>query len=137
MTMGVETFEPDASKWDAWSPEEVARLLSGIEAPWYVAGGWAIDLFLRGQRRPHADLEIAVPNDRFREVAKALASFELFVISGRDEARALENASDELDRTHQTWAGSPRRAAGGWMSSANRRRMTPGSSVATVGSGFR
>ena len=41
------------SKWDAWRPEEVARRLTGVDAPWYVAAGWAIDLFLGGQRREH------------------------------------------------------------------------------------
>jgi hypothetical protein len=28
--------------------------------PWYVAGGWAVDLFLGRQTRPHQDIEVAV-----------------------------------------------------------------------------
>src|SRR5688572_2029872 len=46
-------FHPDVSKWDAWRPEEVSRVLSRVEAPWCVVAGWAIDLFLGGQRREH------------------------------------------------------------------------------------
>ncbi|HEY8655865.1 MAG TPA: hypothetical protein VIM23_05110, partial [Gaiellaceae bacterium] len=61
-------MEPDLELWDAWRPEAVARRLAGVRAPWYVAAGWAIELFLGGQRREHEDLEIAVPNDRFDEV---------------------------------------------------------------------
>ena len=41
-------FEPDVSKWDARRPEEAARLFAQVEAPWYVAAGWAIDLCLGG-----------------------------------------------------------------------------------------
>ena len=34
--------------------------------PWYVAAGWALDLFLGGGHREHEDLEIAVPNSALR-----------------------------------------------------------------------
>ena len=30
---------PDLSRWAPWRPEEVAQLLVGVAAPWYVAGG--------------------------------------------------------------------------------------------------
>jgi hypothetical protein len=58
-------FEPDLTLWDAWRPEQVSALLAGVQAPWYVAAGWAIELFLGQERREHEDLEIAVPRDRF------------------------------------------------------------------------
>ena len=98
---------PDVSRWDAWAPARVARLLAGVEVPWYVAAGWAIDLFLGGQRREHEDLEIAVPNERIDEVAEALGRFELFVITGPGEATPLADARDRLDDTHQTWVREP------------------------------
>ncbi|HEU0113240.1 MAG TPA: hypothetical protein VFQ80_01105 [Thermomicrobiales bacterium] len=43
-------FDPDAAAWDAWRPDEIGRLLAGVQAPWRVAGGWALDLFLGEQR---------------------------------------------------------------------------------------
>ena len=64
-------FEPDLSLWDAWRPEEVAARLAGVQAPWCVAAGWAIDLFLGEERREHEDLEIAVPRERFAEIAES------------------------------------------------------------------
>jgi hypothetical protein len=76
--------------------------------PWYVAAGWAIDLFLGGQRREHEDLEIAVPNARFDEVAAAFPELDFFVITGPHEATALSEAQDRLEATHQTWAREPR-----------------------------
>lgn len=98
---------PDVSCWDAWRPEEVTGLFADLDVPWYVAAGWAIDLFHGRQRREHEDLEIAVPNDRFEEVAERLAGFELFVITAPYEATPLVGARDRLEETHQTWVREP------------------------------
>jgi hypothetical protein len=103
-------FEPVLTLWDAWQPADVARLLAGVRAPWYVAGGWAIDLFLGGQRREHGDLEIAVPRDRFAEIATALGEYELLVPVGGAGAGLvwpLEQAGELLDAHHQTWVREP------------------------------
>jgi hypothetical protein len=105
-------IESDVSKWDAWRPERVASLLAGVEAPWYVAGGWAIDLFVGEQRREHEDLEIAVPNSRFDEFLPSLNGLEVFVITGPDEATRIEFARDRLEETHQTWVREP--SSGRW-----------------------
>jgi hypothetical protein len=105
----VQPFEPDISKWQAWRPDDVAGLLARVEAPWYVAAGWAIDLFLGGGYRAHDDLEIAVPQDRFQSVVEALAGFELFVVGTprQDLVSPLEQARHALEATHQTWVREP------------------------------
>lgn len=38
----------------------VADVMEGFRRPWWIAGGWAIDLFLDRQTRDHEDVEIAV-----------------------------------------------------------------------------
>jgi hypothetical protein len=96
-------LELDLDNWDAWRPDQVEALLRGVDAPWYVAAGWAIDLFLGGQRREHEDLELAVPSDRFGEVAMALAGMEIFVVVGPGLVKPLAEAEDALEDTHQTW----------------------------------
>jgi hypothetical protein len=112
----LRTHDLADDRWDAWHPAEAARLLEGVAAPWYVAAGWAIDLFLGGQRREHGDLEIAVPADRFAEVAHALAAFELFVPgkdeAGRETAWPYASAGEQLKTHHQTWVREP--ATGLW-----------------------
>ena len=104
-------FEPDLSLWDAWRPEQVAALLAGVEAPWYVAAGWAIDLFLGEESREHEDLEIAVPRARFPEIAARLAGFELFVpdsdLTDPGLVWPFAQAPKELDANHQTWVRDP------------------------------
>jgi aminoglycoside-2''-adenylyltransferase len=99
----VTAVAPDVSKWDSWRPEEVASLLHGVRAPWYVAGGWAIDLFLGEERRVHKDLEIGVPAARFAEFADVLRRFDIFVILSPHEALPVALARDRLATTHQTW----------------------------------
>jgi Aminoglycoside-2''-adenylyltransferase len=85
----------------------VARRLEGVEAPWYVAAGWAIDLFLGGDHREHEDLELAVPNARFDEIVGAFPELDFFVITGPHEATPLAEARDRLEETHQTWVREP------------------------------
>ena len=38
----------------------MAEVLTELDRPWYVAGGWAIDLYLQKRRRNHKDVDIAV-----------------------------------------------------------------------------
>jgi hypothetical protein len=101
---------PDDAEWDAWTPQEVARRLAGVDAPWAVSAGWAIDLFLGG-RREHDDLEIAVPADRFDEIATALEELEFHVVT-RGVAAPLAEAGDLMKTVHQTWGLD--RAANAW-----------------------
>ena len=44
----------------AFLPKEAAQLLARMPARWWVAGGWAIDLWLGRQTRDHEDLDIAI-----------------------------------------------------------------------------
>ena len=106
-----EALEPlalDLDAWDAWTPAEAARHLADLTAPWYVAAGWALDLFLGAQTREHDDLEIGVPAHRFAEVRAALGEFELFVVG---DGRAWPMTDSSLALHRQTWlrerAGSP------------------------------
>ncbi|MGW4897840.1 nucleotidyltransferase domain-containing protein [Kitasatospora sp. NPDC004240] len=105
---GVGITEDEAvARWrDAWTPERVAGRLSGLSAPWCVAGGWAIDLFrgelLPGVRtRPHSDLEIAVPAACFPEVRARFPELAVDVVA---QGRLWEDAGPEvMALTHQTW----------------------------------
>jgi len=108
MTMTVADFD----RWDALHPAEAAELLRGLDVPWYVAAGWAIDLFHGEERREHEDLEIAVPNARFDEVAALLNDFDVFVITAPYEATPLSEAAERMEDTHQTWVRDP--ASGRW-----------------------
>jgi hypothetical protein len=103
----MTTFKPDVADWESWRPVQVAEVLADVDLPWYVAAGWAIDLFLGGDFREHSDLEVAVPNSRFDELAEVLAPYDVAVITGPWEATPLAEARDRLWDTHQTWVRDP------------------------------
>lgn len=105
---GLSPTEIEAldAKWSSsWTPGEVADRLSGIEAPWYVAAGWALDLFRGTQTRAHGDIEIAIPAARFPEVRECFPEYVFYAAgSGRPLAHATPEA---LAETHQTWLHDP------------------------------
>jgi hypothetical protein len=108
----AESFDPDVDAWDAWRPEEVSARLANGRAPWHVAGGWALDLFLGYQRRAHEDIEIEVPHGRFDQVVAALTGYEFFVVAN-DRVWPLAQAGSLLATHHQTWVRE--QATGHWQ----------------------
>jgi aminoglycoside-2''-adenylyltransferase len=50
----------DLGPWLPLTVVQTAELLAGLRAQWWIAGGWAIDLFLGRQTRPHADTDVLV-----------------------------------------------------------------------------
>jgi Aminoglycoside-2''-adenylyltransferase len=46
--------------WEPIRPEETVELLSGFPRPWWICGGWALDLFLDRETRRHDDLDVAL-----------------------------------------------------------------------------
>jgi GNAT superfamily N-acetyltransferase len=79
--------------WEAWAPSEVAQRMSTVAAPWYVAAGWALELFTGDAARGHDDLEIAVPAVRFGEVMTAFPGFDWYVV-GDGQQRLLPRSDD-------------------------------------------
>jgi hypothetical protein len=99
----VEALE---ARWaGCWTPYEVARRLADIMVPWYVAAGWALDLFRGEQSREHHDIEIGVPAGRFEEIRERFAEFTFDAVG---DARIWESATPQiLSATHQTWLRDP------------------------------
>jgi hypothetical protein len=96
--------EVDDPPWDPWHPDEVAQLLAGVAAPWYVAGGWALDLFRGRQTRHHGDLEIGVPAPDFGAIRAALAGYGFWVAG---DGRLWPLDSPAFDVMFQTWVSEP------------------------------
>jgi hypothetical protein len=99
-------IEALGARWSSsWTPSDVARRLDGIATPWYVAAGWALDLFHGRQTREHGDIEIAIPAATFPTVRNR---FPGYVFDAADSGRIWEDATpDVLAATHQTWLRDP------------------------------
>jgi len=55
----------------------VAELMSTFRPRWYLCGGWAVDAWLGGQTRDHADVDIAVFQDDQHAIFDHLAGWQL------------------------------------------------------------
>jgi RimJ/RimL family protein N-acetyltransferase len=58
-TMSDEAFDRLYGPWEPLTIDEVAELLRGFDAPWWIVGGHAIDAFTEVAREHH-DIDIAV-----------------------------------------------------------------------------
>ncbi|MEU4427137.1 hypothetical protein AB0F81_41485 [Actinoplanes sp. NPDC024001] len=107
---GIEVLPGDLdaleSRWaDCWKPGDVARRLAGTSVPWYVAAGWALDLFRGEQTRAHHDIEIGVPAGRFPEIRDRFPEFAFDAIG---TGRIWQSPTAQvLDATWQTWLREP------------------------------
>ena len=45
--------------WSRVAPRQLATALRGVTHPWWVAGGWSIELFTTTAAREHADIDIS------------------------------------------------------------------------------
>jgi hypothetical protein len=50
----------DLWEWEPFDPLGLAHVLAGIEAPWWLAGGWALELALDLPSRRHKDVDVAL-----------------------------------------------------------------------------
>ena len=44
--------------WEPLTPPAVARKFDGVTAPWWIAGGYAIELFVGKPLRTHGDIDV-------------------------------------------------------------------------------
>jgi hypothetical protein len=93
---------PGNDAWAPWHPNEAVKRLAGARVSWCVVGGWALDLWLRQQTRPHHDLEIAVLRRDFAPLRAHLTCFKCFVAAG-GSVSALPAHSSPGPLQHQIW----------------------------------
>jgi hypothetical protein len=97
---------PGVEAWRPWSPRELADRLDGVKAPWCVAGGWALDLWLGRETRTHEDIEIATPRSQFAAIRTVFDDYELFT-AGAGELVYLPRGQEPPPHRHQTWVLDP------------------------------
>src|SRR5215217_6159976 len=50
----------DLWTWEDFDPSRLSSLMRSFDAPWWVAGGRALDLWMGRQTRAHQDVDVAV-----------------------------------------------------------------------------
>jgi len=72
-----------------------------LSIPWWIASGWAIDLYLRRQTRAHADIDVSVLRADHQKLAALLDEFELHIAA---DGVLIPWSGDELvAEDHQFW----------------------------------
>jgi hypothetical protein len=101
----------DLLKWEPLTPQQVVELLRGFDAPWWIAGGWALDLYLGRQTRAHNDIEVSVFRPDEQRLRRHLRGWEHFIpesgtLTPIADDDALPSAAHELwsrERGHAAW----------------------------------
>jgi hypothetical protein len=86
---------PAAGRWQHADPGMARALVGHLPARWWVAGGWALDLFLGKQSRAHKDLDVGVLRRDLPRVLAAMAGWEFFEAKGGELFGPLTGAARE------------------------------------------
>lgn len=68
----------DESNWEPYLPEEIFELFKSLTIPWWIAGGWAIDLFLESKTRDHLDIDLQILRKDQIILQKFLVGWDLY-----------------------------------------------------------
>lgn len=80
-------------------------VMSGFDAPWGIAGGWALDMFLGVESRPHGDVDVSILR---RDQQLLRPRFEGALVSKVVDHRlspwkAQEFLASPVHEVHATW----------------------------------
>lgn len=70
---------------DRWQPLTVSELvttMNGYTGHWWLAGGYALDLYLGKTTRKHADIDIVIPRNEQQKLKEFLSNWQLYVAHG-------------------------------------------------------
>lgn len=97
--MGVTHF----GEWKPISLDSVAELFGTADFPWWIAGGWAIDLFVGRQTREHADIDVLVLRKDHGELRHHLAGWDLHAADPPGSLRPWLLGETLHDGVHDIW----------------------------------
>ena len=105
--------DPQPRSWKPCEPAAAAGWLAGLDTPWWIAGGWAIELFCGHATRPHADLDVGCFREDLAAVRACLPGWT--VCSAREGVlRGLEPGEAPDADVHSLWC-RPEGAAAWWL----------------------
>jgi Aminoglycoside-2''-adenylyltransferase len=77
--------------------------MAGHPAPWWIAGGWAIDLHLGRETRPHADIDVLVLRADLPAIRDRLRGWDLHAADPPGQLRPWLPSEALPERVHDVW----------------------------------
>jgi hypothetical protein len=93
----------DSPGWEALTPSALRAQLVGLTMPWWVTGGWAIDLFLGHETRHHGHIDVAVLRSDQAALASRLAGWT-FQYVAPDRTLVPWHGEVLATKTYAIWA---------------------------------
>jgi hypothetical protein len=85
--------------------DRVAALMHDFGAPWGIAGGWALDLFVGRESRVHADTDVAILRQDQQRLRAQLGPADVAKVVNHQLSpwRAGEQLQPPIHEVHATW----------------------------------
>ena len=100
----VSLLTDDLGRWDPLAIDDVVALLAPATAPWWISGGWALDLFAGHQTRQHHDVDVGLLRRDQAVLHEVLPTWDLHCADPPGTLRPWP-VGEWLDlRVHDIWA---------------------------------
>lgn len=90
-------------EWDSLTPAEVGERLAAWPHPWWIGGGWALDLFRDEVSRPHEDVDVVVLRRDLGHLHAALPGWELHMADPPGTLRLWHEGAPMPAHAHDIW----------------------------------
>jgi hypothetical protein len=104
-------MESELGRWEPFSPAQLTSVLEEVDAPWWLAGGWALDLFLGGETRTHDDIDVLILRRDISRVRTTLADWDAHAADPPGTLRPWPVGTPLPFAVHDVWcrvsAGGP------------------------------
>ena len=95
-----------ATPWDPWDPaplSDVVALFSAVRIPWWIVGGYAIELAVGHAFREHSDIDVLLLRCDQLAVQEVLSSWEWWVADAPGTLRPWRRGEILPVGVHDFW----------------------------------
>lgn len=107
-TIQMNAQIPNPENCVPFHPNEMLSILREAPFPWWITGGWALDLFLGRQTRPHFDTDVAIARRNQLTAQRYLDKWEFYSTkrdkNGKIVLRPWETGETLGDEFPGVWA---------------------------------
>jgi hypothetical protein len=89
--------------WEPTTPAEVAALFSVLAVPWWLAGGYAIEMAVGYAFRDHADIDVLLLRRDQLAAQRVLAGWQWWAADPPGVLRPWEPGETQPDGVHDIW----------------------------------